>query len=93
MPLKERMMIVQALKLVKLTIKSIDQDDTVRKTIKFVHEMYKNKYKQLIFCNGGDRTSGANTPEHEICKQIGIKCIYGLGDKIQGSSWLTGALG
>ena len=89
MPLRERMMIVQALKPVKLTIKSIDEDDTVCKTIKFVHEMYKNKYKELIFCNGGDRTSGANTPEHEICQQIGIKCIYGLGDKIQSSSWLT----
>ncbi len=89
MPLKERMMIVQALKPVKLTIKSIDEDDTVCKTIKFVHEMYKKKYDKLIFCNGGDRTSGANTPEHKICEEIGIECVYGLGNKIQSSSWLT----
>ena len=89
MSLKERMYIVQALKPVKLTIKSIDTDDTVCKTIKFVHEMYKKKYGKLIFCNGGDRTSGANTPEHDICEEIGIECVYGLGDKIQSSSWLT----
>ena len=52
--------------------------------------MYKasKKYDKLIFCNGGDRTSGANTPEHSICEEIGIESVYGLGDKIQSSSWL-----
>ena len=90
MPLKERMHIVQALKPVKLTIKSIDTDDTVCKTLKFVYKMYKasKKYDKLIFCNGGDRTSGANTPEHSTCEEIGIESVYGLGNKIQSSSWL-----
>ena len=88
MPLKERMTIVQALKPVKLTIKSIDKNQTVCASVKFVNEMYKKKYDEIMFCNGGDRTSGENTPEHKICEEIGVKTIYGLGDKIQSSSWL-----
>ena len=88
MPLKERMTIIQALKPVKLTIKSIDKDQTVCDSVKFVNEMYKKKYDEIMFCNGGDRTSGENTPEHKICEEIGVKTIYGLGDKIQSSSWL-----
>jgi cytidyltransferase-like protein len=91
MPLEERMYIIQALKPVKFTIKSIDTDDTVCETLKFVYENYKvtKKYNKLFFCNGGDRTSGANTPEHNVCKEIGIQSVYGLGKKIQSSSWLT----
>lgn len=88
MPLKERMIIVQALKPVKLTIKSIDKDQTVCDSVKFVNEMYKKKYDEIMFCNGGDRTSGENTPEHKICEEIGVKTVYGLGEKIQSSSWL-----
>lgn len=88
MPLKERMTIVQALKPVKLTIKSIDKDQTVCDSVKFVNEMYKKKYDEIMFCNGGDRTSGENTPEHKICEEIGVKTVYGLGEKIQSSSWL-----
>ena len=88
MPLKERMTIIQALKPVKLTIKSIDKDQTVCDSVKFVNEMYKKKYDEIMFCNGGDRTSGENTPEHKICEEIGVKTVYGLGDKIQSSSWL-----
>ena len=90
MPLKERMTIIQALKPVKLTIKSIDKDQTVCDSVKFVNEMYKKKYDEIMFCNGGDRTSGENTPEHKICEEIGVNTVYGLGDKIQSSSWLFG---
>ena len=54
-------------------------------------EKVKLMYPQesIIFCNGGDRTSGENTPEHELCEKLGIKTVYGLGDKIQSSSWFT----
>ena len=90
MPLKERMTIIQALKPDKLTIKSIDKDQTDCDSVKFVNEMYKKKYDEIMFCNGGDRTSGENTPEHKICEEIGVKTVYGLGDKIQSSSWLFG---
>ena len=107
MPLRERMMIVQALKPVNLTIKSIDEDHTVCASLKFVNEMYRNKFvsgdsysffvnemyrnkfDKIMFCNGGDRTDGTNTPEHKLCEELGIESVYGLGDKVQSSSWLT----
>ena len=80
MPLRERMMIVQALKPVNLTIKSIDEDQTVCATLKFVNEMYRNKFDKIIFCNG-DRVEGGDTPEHNLCNEIGIEPVYGLGEK------------
>ncbi len=88
MPLKERIAIMQALKGVELALESVDEDDTVCETLTWLSAAYKPKFKQILFCNGGDRTSGENTPEHEICLKIGIEPVYGLGDKIQSSSWL-----
>ncbi len=42
-----------------------------------------------IFANGGDRTS-KNTPEDIVCKELGIKMVFGVGKggKINSSSWL-----
>ena len=31
---------------------------------------------------------GSVDPEHEVCAELGMHTIYGLGDKIQSSSWL-----
>ena len=31
---------------------------------------------------------GTNTPEHKLCQELGIKTVYGLGKKVQSSSWL-----
>ena len=92
MPFEERVIIIQALKPIKLAIKSIDADETVRVTIEHIFETYKNEYDRILFCNGGDKTSGANTPEHKLCNKLGIESVYGLGNKIQSSSWLTSDL-
>tara|TARA_R100000664_G_scaffold17611_1_gene26602 strand:+ start:4770 stop:5192 length:423 start_codon:yes stop_codon:yes gene_type:complete len=88
MPLSERLKIIESLKPVDMVVESADQDDTVCNTLEWVRALYKNKYKHMMFCNGGDRTSGENTPEHKTCEQIGIKPVYKLGKKIQSSSWL-----
>lgn len=43
-----------------------------------------------IYAKGGDRTA-VNTAkcESDICKELGIKIVYGVGgDKVQSSSWL-----
>ena len=49
------------------------------KSTGFVHEM--------AFGNGGDRTE-TTTPENDVCNSYGIDSVWGLGDKIQSSSWL-----
>jgi len=88
MPLDERLKIIESLKPVDMVVESADQDDTVCNTLEWIRALYKNKYKHMMFCNGGDRTGKGETPEHITCEQIGIKPVYGLGEKIQSSSWL-----
>ena len=87
MPLKERIQIVRSIKYVDMAIKSVDKDQTVCESLKGLASC-KTSNEKLLFCNGGDRTSGENTPEHTLCLDLGIKTVYGLGDKIQSSSWL-----
>ena len=41
----------------------------------------------MAFANGGDQNNDT-IPEADICNELGIKLIDGLGDKIQSSSWL-----
>jgi len=89
MPLNERLKIIESLKPVTMAVESLDEDDTVCNTLEWVRALYKNKYKHMIFCNGGDRTNKEDTPEHIKCEQLGIKPVYDLGKKIQSSSWLT----
>jgi len=88
MPLKERIQIVRSIKYVDMAIKSVDKDQTVCESLKGLASC-KTSNEKLLFCNGGDRTSGENTPEHALCLDLGIETVYGLGDKIQSSSWLT----
>lgn len=41
----------------------------------------------MAFGNGGDRTE-TTTPENDVCDSYGIESVWGLGSKIQSSSWL-----
>ena len=87
MPFKERATIISKFVGVDLVIESMDTDQTVCASLARIKEKWPNN--KYFFCNGGDRTSGENTPEHKLCLEIGIEPVYGLGDKIQSSSWLT----
>jgi cytidyltransferase-like protein len=83
---KERVFIVENLRLVDKCFLSIDNDRTVVETIKEIHRQYGVQY-QLIFANGGDQNNNS-IPERPICEELGIDLIDGLGGKIQSSSWL-----
>jgi D-beta-D-heptose 7-phosphate kinase/D-beta-D-heptose 1-phosphate adenosyltransferase len=83
---KERVFIVENLKLVDKCFLSIDKDRTVVESIKMIYNEFGNEY-QLAFANGGDQNN-ATIPERLICDELGIELIDGLGDKIQSSSWL-----
>ena len=88
MKLHERIAVVQAFKQVTMAFDSKDEDDTVCKTLEWIHEVFKDRYDEIMFCNGGDRTVDGDKPEHRLCLDLGMKPVYGLGDKIQSSSWL-----
>ena len=82
----ERLFIVQNIKAVDKAMISVDTDRTVCASIKSLYEKYNDTY-EFGFANGGDQNNDS-IPEAPICKELGIKLIDGLGDKIQSSSWL-----
>jgi D-beta-D-heptose 7-phosphate kinase/D-beta-D-heptose 1-phosphate adenosyltransferase len=83
---KERVFIVENLRLVDKCFLSIDKDRTVVESIKNIFNELGNEF-QLVFANGGDQNNDT-IPERPICEELGIELIDGLGGKIQSSSWL-----
>ncbi|MBT6448131.1 MAG: adenylyltransferase/cytidyltransferase family protein [Flavobacteriaceae bacterium] len=83
---KERLLIIDELKITDKTFLSIDNDRTVSKSIEKIHREYSSEF-DLCFANGGDQTNDS-IPEASICAKLNINLIDGLGNKIQSSSWL-----
>ena len=85
----DRLYIVQNLIMVDRAVLAIDTDPSVRATLIAIHEL--NKHDQLIFCNGGDRRSATDSPETEICKELGIEMRFGVGglNKYDSSTRIT----
>ena len=75
----ERLQIIRSLKCIDTAIIAIDKDRTVRETLQII--------KPHCFTNGGDQNN-TTIPEIEVCNELGIELVDGLGDKIQSSSWL-----
>ena len=84
----ERKLVIETLKPVDWVVVSIDKDNRqVDKSIEMIHMLYKDEFENFIFTNGGDQTE-QTIAEDVICRKLGIKMVFGLGDKIQSSSWL-----
>jgi D-beta-D-heptose 7-phosphate kinase/D-beta-D-heptose 1-phosphate adenosyltransferase len=78
MPFEERKEIIEGYTEVDRVEAVDDSDGTVCEAIW--------RLKPTYFANGGDRTSN-NTPEMNVCKQMGIEMLWGVGGgKIQSSS-------
>ncbi len=82
----ERLFIVSQIKPVDEAFLSIDKDRTVRKSIEKIVNDHSDNF-DFIFANGGDQDN-QSIPEAEICNELDVKLLDGLGDKIQSSSWL-----
>jgi len=86
-----RLKIIESLKPVDEAFLSIDSDSSVCKSITEVyalHEYFENnsrKSNDFIFAKGGDRFAD-NIPEKQICEQLGIKIVDGLGIKTHNST-------
>jgi cytidyltransferase-like protein len=87
----ERRLIVKNIKAVDDVIVSIDKNREVGNTIKLIYLEMKDKFDKIIFTNGGDQTTAADY-EKRVCDMLGIEMVFGLGDKIQSSSWLLNKL-
>lgn len=80
MPEGERLRILRSVRCVDAAVIACDEDRTVCKTLRIL--------RPNVFANGGDVTEGSSCPEESVCKELDIEMVYGLGSKIQSSSWL-----
>jgi D-beta-D-heptose 7-phosphate kinase/D-beta-D-heptose 1-phosphate adenosyltransferase len=81
MPWEERAEIIESIKGVKKVVRVDDSDGSDCEALR--------REKPTYFANGGDRTN-KNTPEMEVCTDLGISMLWGIGGgKIQSSSDLV----
>ena len=82
MPFTARKKILESIKGVVCVYMADDEDDTVIESLR--------KIKPTYFANGGDRGK-KNTPEQDVCNELGIQMLWGIGgtDKIWSSSSLS----
>ncbi len=81
MPWEERAEIVRAITGVTKVVAFDDSDNTACDAIR--------KHRPTYFANGGDRTTD-NTPEQDVCQELDIEMVWGVGGgKIQSSSDLV----
>ena len=83
----ERKYIVENLKSVNAAMVAIDENRLVDKSIEFIYNWRGSEFTKILFTNGGDQTE-ATIGERDMCEKLGIQMVFGLGDKIQSSSWL-----
>lgn len=74
---KNRARLMRALRDVDEVIISVDQDPPVIETLKVVRDKYPKD--ELVFANGGDRDGERVVPETEICRELDIQMVFGVG--------------
>lgn len=79
--LETRCLIVSAIKGVDFVIPfEIEGDVTVREALR--------RLKPHVFTKGGDRVDHCSIPEWDVCEELGIEVVSGVGDdKRWSSSW------
>lgn len=93
LPLDDRMEIVRALRVTDEAVAAVDDDASVKRTLRAIREKYPDT--ELIFANGGDRSSASNISEAELCEELGISLRFGVGgeEKADSSTRINAALG
>lgn len=74
---RNRLRLISALKHVDDAVLAIDQAPPVIETIRVIAKEHPND--EIIFANGGDRSTPEVVPETEVCKEFNIKMVYGVG--------------
>jgi cytidyltransferase-like protein len=92
LPLDDRMEVVRALRVADEVIAAVDDDNTVKQTLRVIRG--KHPDDELIFANGGDRSSSALISEAGVCAELGIGLRFGVGgeEKHDSSSRINAAL-
>lgn len=72
-----RVRLLSALRAVDEVVLSVDLDPPVIKTLREIAIKYPGD--KLIFANGGDRDGQRVVPESDICDELGIEMVFGIG--------------
>jgi glycerol-3-phosphate cytidylyltransferase/D-beta-D-heptose 7-phosphate kinase/D-beta-D-heptose 1-phosphate adenosyltransferase len=83
-PLDDRLEIVRALRVTDEAIASIDEDTTVKSTLRAIRKKYPEA--ELIFANGGDRSSVSRIAEADVCEELDIALTFGVGGEEKADS-------
>lgn len=76
-----RSRLISALKAVDEVVLAVDTNPPVIKTLRELAVKYPED--KLIFANGGDRDGYRTVPETDVCKELDIKMVFGVGsDKV-----------
>ncbi len=72
---------------------AVDEDRAVSESIRVLAEKYSDC--ELLFANGGDRSSGKVVPETAVCEEFGIDMVFDMGgnEKADSSSRINMELG
>jgi glycerol-3-phosphate cytidylyltransferase/D-beta-D-heptose 7-phosphate kinase/D-beta-D-heptose 1-phosphate adenosyltransferase len=85
---EDRHAIVAELRCVDEAFVAVDDDPTVVASLRAIRSAYPEA--ELLFCNGGDRSSAGDVPSAEthLTDEIGLQMVYGVGgeDKADSSS-------
>ena len=82
--LDDRLRIVRALRVADDAIAAVDQDATVRETLRLVRERYPDA--TLTFANGGDRSQRSAVAESDVCEALGINLRFAVGGETKADS-------
>lgn len=74
---KNRLRLMRALKGVDEVVLSIDEEPTVINTLEMIAKQHPGD--ELVFANGGDRSTGQVVPETEICEKYSIEMVFDAG--------------
>lgn len=72
-----RTRLISALRVVDEVVLSIDTEPPVIKTLREVALKYPKD--KIIFANGGDRDGQRVVPETDICEELNIQMVFGVG--------------
>lgn len=92
---QNRLRLMRALRDVDEVFLAVDKQPPVIESLEVIAQKYPND--ELVFANGGDRSSDKAVPpvENEVCAKYGIEMVFGVGgsDKADSSTRINQALG
>ncbi len=90
---KNRLRLIRAIRGVDQAVLSIDEEPPVIHTLEMVAKQHPGD--EIIFANGGDRSTGKVVPETEVCKKYHIEMVFDAGgtQKMDSSTRINQATG